>query len=545
LGKDIALTHYACHIRKKIKTSFGIIPVKNINQGGAMAKYKRYSYQQAILVPVNFHYQIIPGSFEYALNHIVDNELNLSVFAPRYNNDETGAPAYDPKILIKIILYAYSRGITSSRDIEQLCDQNVVFIALSADTHPHFTTIAGFISAMKEQILPLFRDVLLYCQELNLIDKTMFAIDGCKISSNASKEWSGTHKDYERKIEKLEKTIKYILEKHAAIDLQEGEKPSINDEQKHIENIRKKIDKIKRFISTHQDKQGAHGHIKKSNITDNESAKIPSSKGVIQGYNGVAVADAKCQVIVHAQAFGQGQEKDLLQPMVEGAKDNFQAIGDTEDIFKKAKLIADTGYFAKINLQLLDDENIDGYIPDHKFRKRDPRFNTAFRHDKPIDKTQTARSAKYFQPKDFKYDHTLDKMICPAGKPMYIRNSNYQYKGSKAVAYMARTSDCRICPLRVKCIRKQTTTARQVHIFYERKDSHLLKKMREKIDSDRGRYIYSQRMKIIEPVFANIRSNLGLDYFSLRGQTKVDIQWKLFAIIHNIRKIYRYGTGFA
>ena len=510
-----------------------------------MAKYKRYSYAQALLIPVNFQQQILPGSFEYALNHIVDNELDLSVFAPRYKNDSTGAPAYDPAIMLKIILYAYSRGITSSRRIEQLCDQNVVFIALSANTHPHFTTIADFIASMQDQIVPVFRDVLLYCQELGLIDKTMFAIDGCKLSSNASKEWSGTRQDYAKKIEKLEKTIKYILDKHAASDRRDAQGISIADEKKHVENIRKKIDKIKGFLAVTPDKPGAHGHIKKSNITDNQSAKIPSSKGVIQGYNGVAIADDKHQVIVHAQAFGQGPEKDLLKPMIEAAKDNFAAIGHTEEIFKQAMFVADTGYFTKDNLQFLDDEQINGYIPDHRFRKRDPRFNTASRHDKPIDKSQPTRSAKYFQPKDFKYDQALDKMICPAGKQLYIRNSNYQYKGSKAIAYMARIRDCRSCLLRQKCIRNKTTPARQVHIFYSRKDGHLAKKMREKIDSDQGRYIYSQRMRIIEPVFANIRSNLGLDHFSLRGQIKVDIQWKLFAIIHNIRKIYRYGTGFA
>lgn len=510
-----------------------------------MAKYKRYSYQQALLIPVNFHHQILPGSFEYALNHIVDNELDLSIFESRYNNDKTGARAYDPTIMLKIVLYAYSRGITSSREIERLCDQNVIFIALSADTHPHFTTIADFISSMKDQILLLFRDVLLYCQELNLIDKTMFAIDGCKLSSNASKEWSGTHKDYEKKIEKLEKTIEYILDKHIKTDLRDVEAIPINNEKKHVENIRKKIDKIKRFLAVNEDKKGAHNYIKKSNITDNESAKMPSSKGVIQGYNGVAIADAKHQVIVHAEAFGQGPEKNLLKPMLDGAKNNFQAISHTEDIFKNAEFIADTGFYTKTNLQLLDEENIDGYIPDNKFRKRDPRFNTAKRHDQPIDRNKTTKRAKYFQPKDFKYDEVRNKMICPAGKQMYIRNSNYQYKGSKAIAYMARMRDCRECNLRPNCIRKQKTTARQVHIFYERKYNHLLKKMRGKIDSARGRYIYSKRMQIIEPVFANIRSNLKLDHFSLRGQVKVDIQWKLFAIIHNIRKIYRYGAGFA
>jgi transposase len=166
----------------------------------------------------------------------------------RYKNDETGAPAYNPAIMLKIALYAYSRGITSSREIEKLCRENVIFMALSADTKPHFTTIAEFISSMKDQITPLFRDILLYCNELGLIDKTMFAIDGCKISSNASKEWSGTRKDYEKKIEKLEKTIRYILDKHQTDDRNENQEMK-KDENKHVENIQKKIDKIKRFLT--------------------------------------------------------------------------------------------------------------------------------------------------------------------------------------------------------------------------------------------------------------------------------------------------------
>lgn len=508
-----------------------------------MARYKHYSYKQAQFIPLHFEHQIIPGSFEYALNYIVDNELDLSMFEPRYKNDDTGAPAYDPAILIKIVLYAYSRGITSSRDIQKMCDENVVFIALSANTHPHFTTIANFISSMKNEITPLFRDILLYCEELNLIDKTMFAIDGCKLSSNASKEWSGTRKDYEKKIEKLEKNIRYILDKHVNEDKQNVLGISGQSQEKQIENIRRKINKIKDFLKSYDDKKGPRGNIKKSNITDNQSAKMPSSHGVVQGYNGVAIADSKHQIIVHAEAFGQGQEKDLLKPMIEGARENYRAKGNKEDIFKETKVITDTGFYNKENLQFLDEENIDAYIPDNNFRKRDPRFNTAKRHTQPIDRKKTITRGKYFQPKDFKYDETINKMICPAGRQMYIRNSNYQYKGSKAVAYMARIKDCRGCKLRPRCIRNKTTSARQVHIFYERKDNHLLKRMREKIDSAVGRYIYSKRMQIIEPVFANIRSNLRLNKFSLRGRIKVDIQWKLYAMVHNIGKIFRYGMG--
>ena len=121
-----------------------------------MARYRDYSYEQTKLIPIAFSNQILPGTFEYTLNYLIDNEFDLSRFELRYHNDETGAPAYDPAILLKIILYAYSRGITSSRQIEQCCQENIIFMALSADTHPHFTTIADFISWSSEAIIEYF-----------------------------------------------------------------------------------------------------------------------------------------------------------------------------------------------------------------------------------------------------------------------------------------------------------------------------------------------------------------------------------------------------
>ena len=127
-----------------------------------------------------------------------------------FTTTRPGAPAYDPAILLKIVLFAYSRGITSSREIERACRENVVFMALSADSHPHFTTIAEFISSMEEEIAPLFRNVLMICAQEGLIGRQMFAIDGCKISSNCAKEWSGTRADFEKKKEKLEKSIQLL-----------------------------------------------------------------------------------------------------------------------------------------------------------------------------------------------------------------------------------------------------------------------------------------------------------------------------------------------
>src|SRR5205814_629898 len=109
-----------------------------------MPRYKPFSYEQGQFISVQFEKQILPESFEYALSTIVDNKMNIAAFEERLKNEFNGAPAYNPKILLKIIFYAYARGILSSRDIESACHENVMFMALSANTRPHFTTIANF-----------------------------------------------------------------------------------------------------------------------------------------------------------------------------------------------------------------------------------------------------------------------------------------------------------------------------------------------------------------------------------------------------------------
>ncbi len=176
-----------------------------------MAHYKHTNYNQTKMIPLRFADQIQPGSFEYTLNHVVDNDLDLSIFDKRFRNDTRGAPAYDPAILLKIVLFAYSRGITSSRSIAQACRENVIFMALSADSQPHHSTIADFVTRMDEGIAPLFTHVLMVCNQMGLIGREMFAIDGCKLPSNASKEWSGTRAELSRKQKKIDRAVARML----------------------------------------------------------------------------------------------------------------------------------------------------------------------------------------------------------------------------------------------------------------------------------------------------------------------------------------------
>jgi transposase len=340
-----------------------------------MARYKRFDYDQAKLLPISFNKQIHPGTFEFTLNYLIDNQVDLTVFDDLYLNDETGAPAYNPSILLKVILLAYSRGMFTSRDIARACEENVIFMALSADTQPHFTTISNFITKMKVQVISIFSDILLYCDEIGLIGKNMFAIDGCKMPSNASKEWSGTRASFEKKSKKMKTAIKYIIEKHRNADNNEGESDQREQEEQYIKTVKKQIKKIETFLKTHKEKIGKSGDPIKSNITDNDSAKMKTSKGTIQGYDAVAAVDDQDQIIVHAEIFGQGQEQDLLEPMLRSVKDNLEAIGHKGDIRKQAKWTADAGFHSEANMKMVFEDQIDAFIADNQFRKRDPRFD--------------------------------------------------------------------------------------------------------------------------------------------------------------------------
>jgi transposase len=517
-----------------------------------MARYKEYDYSQGKFIPIHFDRQILPGTFEYSLHYLVDNEIDLSAFDARYRNDETGAPAYDPAILLKIILYAYSRGITSSREIAQCCRENVIFMALSADTEPHFTTIAEFISSSGQEITGLFLEVLMICDGMGLIGKEMFAVDGVKLPSNASKEWSGTKEELRKKKEKMERAIRQMMKRHREMDIKEADRGVNKREEQYIDTLKKKVKKIKAWLRENEDKPGKSGKAIKSNITDNESAKMKTSHGVIQGYDGVAVIDGKHQVVVHAGAFGAAQEHDLLIPMIEGTRENLEAIGNKKDAFEKAKLTADSGFHTEANMKEVMGQGIDAYIADTQFRKRDPRFSDVDKYKERFRKERVEYYgvADLYRPhRDFTISEDKTHCICPGGKRLYRNGGNVVVNGQRAIKFHGRLTDCRVCELREKCLRHpDRTEARQVYFFQGSagsKPETFSQKMKRKIDSVKGRLIYNRRLGTAEPVFGNICSTLGLNRFSLRGKRKVNTQWLLYCAVHNLFKVHRYGLELA
>jgi transposase len=491
------------------------------------------------MIPISLEHQLIPGTLEFAIHTLLEDHMDISVFEDRYNNDETGRWAYDPKVLLKVVLFAYSRGLISSRKMERACRENITFMALTCGQCPDHSTIAAFVSSMRDEILPLFRDVLLVCDESHLLGGTLFALDGSKVPSNASKEWSGKIADLKRKKEKIEKQVKGLLRRQVETDQRgeeaekTGEDESLLNPTKRIERLKKDAKRIGRFLKGHGPRLGRQGKEVKSNVTDNESANMMTSHGTIQGYNGQALVDSKHQVIVHAEAFGEGQDHYHIGPMIEGAKDNMEALGYGDNYFEGKKLVADSNYSSPANLSQCKEERLDAYIPDIRFRTRDPRFATQERWG--------SRRTKRFILEDFQYQKETDEYICPNGKRlrsvrrrMIVNNVIYR-------RYLADHEDCIRCPLKNRCIMGNRIMGRNLSVPIAVTPGNLIKEMAEKVDSDKGRNIYHQRIAIAEPVFANIKYGKRLDRFTLRGKIKVNIQWVLYCMVHNIGKILTFG----
>lgn len=505
-----------------------------------MANYRPDLSCQSMFIPVDFSLQVLPGTFEYALSHIVDKHLDLTPFDDWYHNDNGGAAAYSPSVMLKIILYSYSRGIISSRRIAQACETNIVLMSLSGDEQPHFTSIAAFVSKMSEQIAPLFTQVLMICDKEGLIGRNMFAIDGCKLKSNASKEWSGTFEELGRKKEKLEKASKRIIARHQAQDsLPEDE---IAHDLKQKIKLDKSAEKIGKFLLTHEEKLGSTGKPVKSNITDPDSAKMTTSKGTIQGYNGIAVNDDKHQIILQAQTWGSVGEQQTLKPAIEQLEEQLKALG-TPNALQHAKFTADSGFHSEVNLEYMSTTGLDAYIADTQFRSRNPLFKTSETYHSEKEKRRLKRSKgrpRRFTSADFHFDSTKEQCRCPAGNEMWSGGNKIKSNGKIYTRFVGYLKDCKACPLQKQCMRKAPTkTGRQVQFLHDSQINVLSysDKMKVKIDSSIGRRQYSKRLGTIEPIFGNITVNKGMNKFTLRGQTKVNTQWQLFCLVHNVEKL--------
>ncbi len=336
---------------------------------------------------------------------------------------------------------------------------------------------------------------------------------------------------------KFERAVKVMLDRHRANDDDATPEDPNGKAAARIERMKRDAAQIRIWLAKHPaDRRGPTGGLRKSNLTDNASAKLATDKSVLQGYSGIAVVDAAHQIIVEAQAHGTGSEQELLLPVLTACVEQFKPA---------TRITADAGYHSEANLAVLSARNIDALIADPGMRQRDERYIDQGKHtakpDPLHDKSAKPRKSKVFAASDFIVAEDQSHATCPAGQCLYRNGKDCTVGDYRAVKFRAPIGACSGCELRGQCLRNpDTTRSRQVAVLTRKPHVNHSERMRQRIDSEDGREGYGQRLGVVEPVFGNIRHNKGLNRFTLRGQTKVDGQWKLFALVHNIEKLAKY-----
>ena len=233
-----------------------------------------------------------------------------------------------------------------------------------------------------------------------------------------------------------------------------------------------------------------------SNVTDNDTAKMTTSHGVLQGYNAQALVDEKNQVILHGHASGVGQDHRQIAPMLEGARESLELAGLSQELpLDKAKLSADCNYHSEENLKACEEHKVDAYVPDNHFRQRDPRFESQERH-----KEKFRHKKGSFSIERFAYDARRDCFSCPQGKDLKLHVREHRTnRGQSYRRYRSQAKDCAACPLRSACIARGGRR-KSLAIPLGEAPATLTARMRAKIDTPQARAIYSRRLAIVEPV---------------------------------------------
>ena len=236
-----------------------------------------------------------------------------------------------------------------------------------------------------------------------------------------------------------------------------------------------------------------------------------------------------------------------------GVRDRYRRLGIRKNPFKgryRTIVTADTGFASEANMEYLYQNRLDAYIPVNQFRQRDPQFQEQKAHYGKRKRPDTRKTPATLPASELQFEPGSKTCICPAGESLSLRSERVDHIGNRKLFFEGKLSQCRDCEINAQCMRKPSAAGhrkgkgRQVSFIIEKRQSGapFTDWMKTRIDSEKGKHIYAHRMSAVEPVFGNIGTNKRLSRFGLRTKDKVQAQWRLYSLVHNIEKIANYGT---
>lgn len=465
---------------------------------------------QNYLLPPKITDLFSKGHICYLIEQIADS-INYSEFDKKYAG--AGHPAYHPRIIIKLLLMANIDGVRSSRRIAKNSQENVVYIYLAEKTSPDFRTISDFRKANLNLIKDVFLQLNKFALEHGLIDLSHLMIDGTTLKANANND-----KIIDKEtLEKIKKHIDRVLKEGIKVDEEEDnlygdrgmhELPKeLNDSEKRRPIVRKIVDKInkssKRDVKKIKKEISKLGNkmkcLKRYSFIDEDARFMLTKKGKIElCYNAQLVTD-KTGLIISNDIVQEADDRHQLVPNIERVEQDF---GKLEE---KTKVSADSGFENGNQMEKL--ERLDLYIPG---------------------KNMSRARGKPFSKANFNYDEKKDVYICPEDK--ILKNvGKYYNKNKEEYLTIYKCQDCQTCLHKEACCKK--SKQRVIHALPQ---DNLFNRIKKKLMTKEGRYLYNLRKQTVERSFGDIKHNKGFRSFLLRGLKKVKIEFNLACIAHNL-----------
>jgi len=469
--------------------------------------FKEYNQDQLFLLPPSLHEFLPEGHLAHVINEVV-NELDLRGLYERYS--DLGSSAYHPQMMLKVLFYGYAMGERSSRVIAHRLRSDVAYMYLSALQQPDFRTINRFRKDNLDLLRGLFIQVVRFCVEMGMVSVGTIAIDGTKLKANASYRKTKRGKDLEEEIGRIDRQIESILRESEEVDgredelMGEGESPyEVSDELRDKQRLRERLREAKEKLL----KKGS----KEINLTDEEATTmLHLGYRADPSYNGQVAVEESHGVIVAATLSNNPADYEALKELVEQTK---ESTGD-----KPSEVLGDSGFSSYENLEYLEEEEIEGYIPDQGMESL----------------RKGSRRHHEFHRSRFRYDKAGDCYICPMGKPLPYRG--LLRREGKPDIRIYRGAGCAGCKQRGECTKAASRT-----ISWDPRE-YLMEKMRVRLESTEGRTKYGKRKWMVEPVFGDMKQNRNYRGLLLRGQMRAMGEFLIMCIAHNLRKIARYFT---
>ena len=458
--------------------------------------YRQAERKQRLLFPESLDEYISQEDPVRAYDAFVD-ALDMELLGIEFDPLKAGCPQYDPRIMLKILVYGYSYGVRSSRKLERALHHNLSFIWLAGALKPDHKTIAEFRRRNKKALKEVLKQCARLCIELDLIAGNTLFVDGSKFRGNVSLNNLWTAGRCQKYLSRLDQRIDEILAECDSVDEQESDDSSLVELKAELLDKRKLKAKVEGVLEKLHTEE-----LTRFNSTDNDSARMHGRQGSHAGYNAQIVVDDRHGLIVHSDVVNANNDLGQFASQIEQANQTLDKPCGTA--------CADAGYSNGEELEKIESQGIAVIVPSSK--------------------QASGKEAGDFDKSRFRYVPEDDVYICPEGIRLPYRRLN---GGRGKREYYPGRGVCPKCRHFGVCTRN-ITTGRKI-IRYENEE--VRQKITARYEQACSQQIYSRRKQKVELPFGHIKRNLGVGSFLLRGLAGVRAEMSVMCSCFNMARL--------